>query len=181
MAHMARVRLGAGALVLGCAAVLAAGCGAPVQPPHPAPAAPVASPASGGLLAAAQRRELAARYLAIAVAGNRRLDMAFNRLEGPDRGRPAAARADLRAAAATERRFDQRLLRIAFPPALEAVARLLYRANQARASLTEAAAASTGLAQLHQAERALHAANRPVEDAVKVLRSQLGLPPPPVS
>jgi hypothetical protein len=183
MAQLARVRLGAGAcaVALGCAAVLAVGCGAGPSARPSAPAVSVTTPAAQGLLTAPQRRVLAARYLAIAVAGNRRLELAFDRLEGPDRGRLAAARADLRAAAATERLFDRRLLRIAFPSALEAVARLLYRANQARAGLTEAAAASPGLAQLHRSERALHAANRPVEDAVTVLRSQLGLPPPPVS
>jgi hypothetical protein len=107
--------------------------------------------------------------------------MAFTRLEQRDGGRPAAARADLRAAAATERMFDRQLRQIAFPPPLATVARLLYRANQARARLTEAAAALPGLVRLHRAERALRAANRPVEDAVTVLRSQLGLPPPPVS
>jgi hypothetical protein len=177
----ARLRAGAGAAALGCAAVLGAGCGAGPGTPTPAPAVSAARPASGGVIAPSQRRALAAKYLAIALPANRRLDMAFTRLERRDGGRPAAARADLRAAAATERMFDRRLLQIAFPPPLAAVARLLYRANQARARLTEAAAALPGLSRLHRAERALHAANRPVEDAVTVLRSGLGLPPPPVS
>jgi hypothetical protein len=178
---LARMRTGACTAALSCAAVLGAGCGTGPATPSPAPAVSGARPPPGGVIAPSQRRVLAARYLAIALPANRRLEVAFTRLERRDGGRLAAARADLRAAAATERMFDRQLLRIAFPPALAAVARLLYRANQARARLTGAAAALPGLAGLHRAERALHAANRPVEDAVTVLRSQLGLPPPPAS
>ena len=51
-------------------------------------------------------------------------------------------------------------------------------ANEARARLTTAAAASTSLSQLHRYEPRLTAANQPVEEAVRVIRSQLGLPPP---
>jgi hypothetical protein len=140
-------------------------------------------PASGTAAAARiasgpARRALAASYLAIANAGNRRLDADFGRLEGRDRNRLAAAEADLRDAAATERLFDHRLLQIVFPPATEQVARLLYRVNQARAALTIAAAASTSLRQLHAYQRRLSAANRPVEQAVRTIRRQLDLPPP---
>jgi hypothetical protein len=55
---------------------------------------------------------------------------------------------------------------------------LLYRVNQARAVLTTAAAASASVRQLHAYQRRLNAANRPVEEAVKTIRRQLGLPPP---
>jgi hypothetical protein len=123
------------------------------------------------------RRALAARYLAIAVAGNRRLEIDFDRLDGRDRSDLAAARADLRDAAATERLFDQRLAGIAFPAATEKISRLLIASNQARAALTAAAAGSVSLAQLRAYERRLIAANGPVEEAVGVIRSQLGLPP----
>jgi hypothetical protein len=123
------------------------------------------------------RHAPAARYLAIANAGNRRLDAAFGRLQRRDRNRLAAAEADLRDAAATERWFDRRLLQIVFPPRTEQAARLLHRVNQARAALTTAAAASTSVRQLHAYQRRLTAANRPVEDAVKTIRRQLGLPP----
>jgi hypothetical protein len=57
------------------------------------------------------------------------------------------------------------------------IARLLVLANQARAKLTAAAAGSLSLPQLQAYRRQLTAANGPVEEAVGVLRSQLGLPP----
>lgn len=127
------------------------------------------------------RRAPAARYLAIAAAGNRRLNADFDRLEGHDRHDLARAKADLRDAAATERLFDRRLLRIAFPSQAERTAHELDRVNQARARLTTIAAASTTFPRLHAYERRLNAANRPVEQAVKTIRRQLGLPPPPTS
>ena len=65
--------------------------------------------------------------------------------------------------------------------ATETVARLLVTTNEARARLTTAAAASTSLSQLHRYEPRLTAANQPVEEAVRVIRSQLGLPPPETS
>jgi hypothetical protein len=151
------------------AALLAAGCSG--CGPAPAPTPP----------AAASTRALAARYLAIAQAGNRRLEHDFDGLEGRDRGNLAAARADLRDAAATERLFDQRLLTIAFPPRTERIARILFSVNQARARLTDEAAASASLRELRAYQQRLDAANAPVEDAVRVIRDQLGLPPPDAS
>jgi hypothetical protein len=109
------------------------------------------------------------------------LNADFDPLERRDRNDLARAQADLRDAAATERLFDRRLLRIVFPPQTEQVARDLYRLNEARAKLTTAAAASTSLRQLHAYEPRLRAANRPVERAVRTIRRQLGLPPPPAS
>ena len=121
-----------------------------------------------GTAAGPGRRALAARYLAFAAAGNRRLEADFDRLNGPDRADLAAARADLRNVAATERLFDQRLARIAFPAGTERIAWLLVMSNQARSGLSAS-------------ERQLAAANGPVEDAVIVLPSRLGLPPPDTS
>jgi hypothetical protein len=84
--------------------------------------------------------------------------------------------------AATERLFDQRLMAIGFPPATEATARTLFRLNQSRARLTAAAAAAaTSLDQLRVYERMVTAANAPVENAVRTIRRQLGLPPPETS
>ena len=131
--------------------------------------------------AGSSRSALAAGYLAIAAAGNRRLEADFDRLNGHDRADLAAARADLQDAAATERAFDQRLARITFPAQTETIARLLVITNQSRSRLTAAAAASVSLAQLRAFERQLAAANGPVEDAVTVLRSRLSLPPPDTS
>ncbi len=180
MVAMIDRRCGVALVLAGCAALITGGCGAARTAPAPrhqsaSPAAHTA-PATGP-----SRRVAAARYLAIAVQGNRRLEIDFNRLAGRDRGRLAAAEADLRDAAATERRFDRRLLTIAFPAAVEPIARLLFQANQARASLTSAAAAAASLRQLGWYERRLSAANQPVEEAVRVIRSQLGLPPPETS
>jgi hypothetical protein len=124
---------------------------------------------------------MAARYLAIAAAGNRRLEADFGRLNGRDRTDLAAARADLRDAAATERVFDQRLAGIAFPGETGKIARLLVMSNQVRSELTAVAAGSVSLSRLYAFERQMAAANGPVEDAVIVIRSQLGLPPPDTS
>jgi hypothetical protein len=68
-----------------------------------------------------------------------------------------------------------------FPPQTEQAARLLCRVNQARAALTAAAAASASWRQLHGYQQQLTAANKPVEQAVRTIRRQLGLPPPSTS
>jgi hypothetical protein len=142
---------------------------------HTHAASPTA--ATNAEVAVASRHVLAAEYLVIARAGNRRLEADFDPLEGRDRNHLAAAKADLRNAASTERLFDRRLLRIKFPPNIERVAHELYWINQIRAKLTVAAAASTSLRRLHVYESQLDAANVPVERAVSTLRRQLGLPP----
>jgi hypothetical protein len=126
-------------------------------------------------------RKAAAQYLAIARAGNRRLEDELDPLGDRDKNNLARSQADLRGAAETERLFDRRLLKIVFPPETERVAHVLYRVNQARASLTADASRSTTLRQLRVYERRLDKANRPVETAVRTIRRQLGLPPPPSS
>jgi len=167
---------GAGAAVLASAALF----GARWVADPPASLASVAAARTAtqtGRDAGATRQVLAARYLAIAEAGNRRLEADFDPLEGRDRNNLIRAQADLRDAAATERLFDRRLRQIPFPPATERVAQQLYRLNQARATLTAAAALATSLRWLHSYEPALDAANGPVEKAVSTIRRLLGLPP----
>jgi hypothetical protein len=132
-------------------------------------------------LNAAQRRALATQYMTIATVGNRGLDRAFDALEGPDKNHLTAARADLRRAAAIERTFDRGLETIVFPRAIEATARALVGVNEARATLTSEATASTSLRQLRGYETRLTAANATLEGQVKNLRSELGLPPPETS
>ena len=173
-----RARRAAAGLVLAGAALLAAGCSSAGGPAAAAPASQ-AGPA-GQAISPAQQKAAARGYLAIALPANRRLETDFDGLDD-HRGDLAAAQADLRDAAATERQFDRRLLALKLPAATETVARLLVTANEARARLTTAAAASTSLSQLHRYEPRLTAANRPVEEAVRVIRSQLGLPPPETS
>jgi hypothetical protein len=126
---------------------------------------------------AAERRGVAARYLAIATIGNRGLD-ALDALAGRDRDDLAAARTDLYDAAATERRFDRGLLAIGFPSEIEGTARALIAVNESRAALTSEAAASTSLRQLLRYEMQLVTANGHVEQQVRIIRSRLGLPSP---
>jgi hypothetical protein len=124
---------------------------------------------------------LGSRYLAIAVDGNNRLEIDFDHLSGRDRVGLSNALADLRDASATERLFDSRLSMIAFPSAVETIAEELYTANESRAEVTDEAALSRTLGQLHGYEPRLSAANVPVERYVRLIRSSLHLPPPMTS
>lgn len=191
-----QARAAVASLVTAGAVLLTVGC-ASSQPPGPAahstPAAPAtpaaAAPATPDAAAtpalatpdAAALRALAARYLAIAQPANRQLDHDFDGLKDNEGDDLAAAEADLRAAAATERRFDRQLVAITFPPQTEPIVRLLFNVNQARAGLSTTAAAAMSLRQLRGYQARLDAANKPVEEAVRVIRSQLGLPPPDTS
>jgi len=168
-----RSRAACAAAAVGAAAFLSSGCGG-------AHAAPRIS-TNGGPGPGHARPSLAARYLAIAKAGNRRLNVDFDGLEHGGWSHLAGARADLRDAAATERLFDRRVLHIPFPPEIERIVRSLYRVNQARARLTAAAGRSASLRVLHTYKGRLKAANAPVEQRVKKIRRDLGLPPPPSS
>lgn len=120
----------------------------------------------------------ATAYLTIANAGNKQLDTDFDRVQGPDRGNLAAARADLRDITATEHLFDARLTALVLPSGPEGWAHTLVTVNEARAALTARAAASTSLAQLASYQSQLTAANVPVEQAVTAIRAELGLPAP---
>ncbi len=166
----------AGSVLLG-SALVAAGC-ASSAPPARSPASQ--GPASQSPAATtAELTAMAARYMAIARPANRELDHGFDGFDDYIKdGDLAAARADLRAAVVTERRFDRQLIALSFPPRTEPFVRLLYRVNQARAELTSTAAGVTSLRELRGYPRRLDAANEPVEDAVRVIRGQLGLPPP---
>ena len=166
----------AGSVLLG-SALLAAGC-ASSAPPARSPASQ--GPASQSPAATtAELTAMAARYMVIARPANRELDHEFDGFDDHIKdGDLAAARPDLRAAVVTERRFDRQLIALSFPPRTEPFVRLLYRVNQARAELTSTAA---GVTSLREYQRRLDAANEPVEDAVRVIRAQLGLPPPDTS
>ena len=170
----------AGSVLLG-SALLAAGC-ASSAPPARNPASQ--GPASQGPAATtAELTAMAVRYMAIARPANHELDHEFDGFDDQIKdGDLAAARADLRAAVVTERRFDRQLIALSFPPRTEPFVRLLYRVNQARAELTSTTAGATSLRELLRGyQRRLDAANEPVEAAVRVIRAQLGLPPPDTS
>ena len=181
----------AGSVLLGTA-LLAAGCASsgPARSRRPSPASgsgaragsPGAHAARGTAATTAELTAMAARYMAIARPANRELDHEFDGFDDHIKdGDLAAARADLRAAVVTERRFDRQLIALSFPPRTEPFVRLLYRVNQARAALTSTAAGVTSLRELRGYQRRLDAANEPVEAAVRVIRGQLGLPPPDTS
>jgi hypothetical protein len=159
-------------LVAGCASATSGGSAAATA--ATAPTAATAATAGLGVTGA--------KYLAIARPANRELDHEFDGFgDHVKDGELAAAEADLRAATVTERGFDRQLIAISFPPRTEPLVRLLYRVNQARAELTSTAAAAASLPELRGYQRRLNAANEPVEDAVRVIRGQLGLPPPDTS
>jgi hypothetical protein len=176
----------AGTVLLGTV-LLTAGCassGAPAQTPASHSTALHSTAARGTAATAAATAELramAAKYLAIAQPANRELDHELDGFKDQAKDDLAAAQADLRAAAATERQFDRQLIALSFPPRTEPIVRLLYRVNQARATLTSSAAAAMSLPELRGYQRRLDAANEPVEDAARVIRGQLGLPPPDTS
>ena len=171
--------------ILASTVLLAAGCASSPAPHSSTSRSPAASRTPAASSTAATTAELtamAATYMAIAQPANRELDHEFDGFDDHMKdGDLAAARADLRAAVVTERRFDRQLIALSFPPRTEPFVRLLYRVNQARATLTSTAAGVSSLNELRGYQRRLDAANEPVEDAVQVIRAQLGLPPPDTS
>jgi hypothetical protein len=130
--------------------------------------------ASGG----SGTRALAAAYMAIALPANHRLDRAVNSFNVHARDDLAVAEADLRQEAATERWFDERLLKIAFPSAIAATARALVRANDQRIKLTTEQARAMTISKLLAFDVRHRAADAAVEVQVRIIRRQLGLPPP---
>ena len=167
---MTRKGLAAGALVLAVAAAVGGAAGGVMTGGH---ATSVASTA-----ATATTPQPGAAYLAIAAAGNKSLEGDFDRLQGPDSGDLAAATSDLRDIASTEHLFDERLAALPLPAGPEGWARTLIGVNEARAALTRQAAASSTLAELAGYQHRLTAANVPVEQAVRAIRAELGLPAP---
>jgi hypothetical protein len=125
-----------------------------------------------------QLKALARRYLAIAAPANHRLDAANDGFEDHQRDDLHAAEADLRAETATERWFDRRLAKISFPPAIEATARALIEANETRIRLTGLQAGSGSLIELRSFDHGHAAADKAVEDEVKLIRKALRLPSP---
>ncbi len=161
-----------------CLMVLAGGCASqvtgspgPAGQRHAAAAASPTAPGSG-------IRGLAADYLAIAAPANRQLDQEDDAYDDNAHGSLAGAESALRAEAATEQRFDQLLLRIEFPPQVDATARALVAVNQRRVALTERQAQSGSTAALLSFTSSHKSADAAVEAEVRIIRRQLGLPPP---
>ncbi len=121
---------------------------------------------------------LAAEYLSIAMPANRQLDHEVDGYDDHAHDNLAAAGTALRAEAATERWFDERLVKIPFPPGIGATARALVRVNERRIDLTELQAQSATYAGLWSLTVAHKAADAAVEAKVRIMRRELGLPPP---
>jgi len=143
-------------------------------PSGPAPSPPTGRPAVSGK----NVKALASRYLAIAVPANHRLDSEVDGFTGHERTDLAVAERDLRAEAATERWFDQRLAKIPFSPRIAGMARALIRANQNRAELTGRQARSDSITALRSFTGRHRAADAAVEAQVRIIRRALDLPPP---
>jgi hypothetical protein len=124
---------------------------------------------------------LGARYLAIAEPANHRLDVEVEAYADNSHHNLAAAEKALRAEAATERKFDRQLAAISFPPAIAATARALIRVNEIRARLTLKQAAAHSIPALLSFTATNNAANAELEAQVRVIRRELGLPPPETS
>jgi hypothetical protein len=121
---------------------------------------------------------LAKAYLAIAVPANHRLDVEVDKYEDERHHDLAAAESALRAQAATERQFDRDLAKIGFPPQIAATARALIGVNEIRAGLAEREAKASSISELVSFDSAQKLADAQVEAQVRVIRTQLGLPPP---
>jgi hypothetical protein len=119
--------------------------------------------------------------MAIARPANHRLDVAVDAYADHAHHDLAAAKAALRAEAATERQFDRQLAAIRFPPAIAATANALIRVNEIRARLTERQARARSIPALLSLDADHKMADARVETQVRVIRAQLGLPPPETS
>ncbi len=109
---------------------------------------------------------------------NHRLDIEVDKYNDERRHDLAAAESALRAQAATERQFDRNLAAIGFPPPIAATASALIRVNEIRAKLAEREARAGSISELMSFTSAHKLADAQVEAQVKVIRAQLGLPPP---
>src|ERR1700756_327675 len=98
------------------AVLLTAAAGCASNPP---------APRAAGTTPTAAATPTAAKYMAIARPANRKLDHEFDALKDHEKDNLAAVRADLHAAAATERQFDRQLMAISFPPKTEPIVGLL--------------------------------------------------------
>jgi hypothetical protein len=163
----------------GCALLAVAGCaGSSFGGGH----TPGAHPAKQAQHRAGRDiRALAKAYLAIAEPANNKLDVEVDKYDDERHHELAAAASALRAQAATERQFDADLAKIGFPPPIAATARALIRVNEIRAAMAERAAKARSIRELLSFSSAHKLADAQVEAQVRVIRSQLGLPPPETS
>jgi hypothetical protein len=135
------------------------------------------TPADAATSTDAQLAALGRSYLAIADPANQQLNNDVNAYTTNQRSNLTAARANLRAEVATATRFDRQLAAIKFPAAVEAIARDVIQANQARGRVITRQARAKTLARMQALNPQHQAANAVVEAQVKRIRQALHLPP----
>lgn len=185
MTGITRTLRASGYLGLAAAMMILAGCasagpsGATGRHAGPAAVRDSAGPSPSPTAIPSWRlKALASKYLAVARPANERLDPANDGFEDSRHDNLAVAEADLRSEAATEHWFDQRVSRIAFPPAIAAMVTALVRVNQSRIELTRREAQSATLHQLRTCTPRHRRADAAVEAEVRLIRKALQLPPP---
>lgn len=174
---------GVWASALLCAVLTVAGCGAQqMSVPHTGHASHAGrnraaanpSPKATG----ETTKRLAAAYLAIALPANRRLDKENDSYKDSEHDNFVISKRDLRGEVATERDFDAKLLKINFPADVAEVAWTLVQVNNRRIALTERQARAATIAELRSFDQRHKAADAAVEVQVRIIREDLGLPPP---
>ncbi len=135
--------------------------------PNPSPTAPGKT-----------KKRLAAAYIAIALPANRRLEKENDSYEENEHDNFVIAKRDLRDEIATEREFDTQLLKIDFPANVSEIAWDLVQANNHRIALTERQSRTATIAKLRAFDQRHKAADAAVEVQVRIIRRELGLPPP---
>jgi hypothetical protein len=134
------------------------------------PAPPPPSAADAQLAAAAHR------YLAIADPDNQKLNNEITAFTASERSDLAAASAALKAEVATSTQFDRQLAAVKFPAAVEAIAKDLIQANQARGRILARQARAKTLAAMQALDARSAAAGAAAEVQVKRMRVALHLP-----
>jgi len=136
------------------------------------------APPDAASTADARLAALGRSYLAIANPANQQLNNEVNAFTASERNNLAAAQSSLKAEVTTAGAFDRKLAAIKFPAAIEAIARDVVRANQARGRVIARQARARTLAQLQSFDARHQAADAAVEAQVKRIRQALHLPPP---
>ena len=126
-------------------------------------------------------KALAAEYLAIAKPANHQLDHEGDEYKDGVKDNLGEAQAALLGEANTESHFDQQVAKIPFPPKIEEAVQAMLVANERRIKLTRYQAESASLAQLRSFTDTRNADNAAVEAQTRVIREELGLPPPETS
>jgi hypothetical protein len=139
------------------------------------------APAEAAAPTDAQLAALGRSYLKIANPSNAQLNNEVTAFTASESNNLAAASSSLKAEVTTAGLFDRQLAAIKFPAAIEAIARDVIAANQARGRVIARQARAKTLARMQALNAQHQAADAAVEAQVKRLRQALHLPPPSTS